>query len=115
MRRLVVWLTVVCFVTTQTAALAQPDAEGKAAGESANTTAKGLVAPASASQVVPGYTTTPPEPSYYGPSSLSGAASARLAACALTPSDPVCPPPATSPPTRPSCWRTSLPTTAAAR
>jgi conjugal transfer mating pair stabilization protein TraN len=40
--------------------------------------------------VVPGYTTTPPERGYYGQPNLSGQTSARLAACATTPNDPVC-------------------------
>ena len=90
MRRLVIVVTLICFITTQTTALAQPHDEGTAAGQAANTTAKSLIDASTASQVVPGYTATPPETAYYGQPGLAGQANAQLTACALTPSDPVC-------------------------
>ena len=90
MRRLIVWFTLFCFVSTQTSALAQSHAEGTAAGQAANTAARPTVNATSATSVVPGYTTTPPESAYYGQPNLSGAANSRLAACATTPNDPSC-------------------------
>lgn len=89
-RRIVVWLTLLCFVTTQTAALAQPHAEGTAAGQAANTATRSQINTPQATAVVPGYTTAPPESAYYGQQNLSSQATARLAACTLTPNDPVC-------------------------
>ncbi len=90
MRRWVTWITLVCFVTTQTAAVAGPFEEGTAAGQAANPVIRGTVNTPSASSAVPGYTTTPPETTYYGQPSLSGPANARLAACATSTDDPVC-------------------------
>src|SRR5574338_230465 len=78
MRRLVIGFTLICFVTTQTTALAQPHDEGTAAGQAANTAAKTLIDSSTASQVVPGYTNTPPEAvSPYDPAVL---AARRIAA-----------------------------------
>ena len=90
LRRAVVWLTLACFVTTQTVAQTGPHAEGTAAGQAANPVIRGTINAPDASAVVPGYTTTPPERGYYGQPNLSGQTSARLAACATTPNDPVC-------------------------
>ena len=90
MRRWVIWTTLFCFITTQTAAIAGPFEEGSAAGQAANPVIRGTVNTSSASSTVPGYTTTPPETTYYGQPSLTGAANARLAACASSPNDPVC-------------------------
>ena len=90
MRRLVIVFTLICFITTQTTALAQPHDEGTVAGQAANTAAKTLIDSSTASQVVPGYTTTPPETAYYGQTGLAGQANAQLVACTLTPTDPVC-------------------------
>lgn len=90
MRRLITWFTLLCFVSTQTAALAQPHAEGTAAGQAANAAARPSVNSTSATSVVPGYTTTPPEAAYYGQPNLSTAASSRLAACDAAPNDPSC-------------------------
>ncbi len=89
LRRTVVWLTLACFVTTQTAAQS-PHAEGTAAGQAANPVIRGAINGTDASAVVPGYTTAPPERLYYGQPNLSGQTSARLAGCAMTPDDPVC-------------------------
>ena len=61
MRRLVIWFTLICFVTTQTAAVAGPHEEGTAAGQAASPVIRGTVNTPSASTTVPGYTTTPPE------------------------------------------------------
>src|SRR5574338_1429478 len=90
MRRWVTWITLVCFITTQTAAVAGPFEEGTAAGQAANPVIRGTVNTPSASSAVPGYTTTPSETTYYGQPSLSGAANAGLAACATSTDDPVC-------------------------
>lgn len=81
LRRAVVWLTLACFVTTQTVAQTGPHAEGTAAGQAANPVIRGTINAPDASAVVPGYTTTPPERGYYGQPNLSGQTSARLAAC----------------------------------
>lgn len=89
-RRAIVWITLACFVTTQAGAQGGPHAEGTAAGQAAIPVIRGSITTPSATAVVPGYTTTPPERAYYGQPNLSGPTSARLAACALTPSDPVC-------------------------
>ena len=92
MRKPIVWFTLVCFVATQTVALAAPDprAEGVAAGQAANPVARGSVTTPSAASVVPGYTTTPAESSYYRQPDLSSQGSAHLAGCATMPNDPVC-------------------------
>src|SRR5574338_1338488 len=90
MRRWLTWITLFCFVTTQTAAVAGPFEEGTAAGQAANPVIRGTVNAPGASSAVPGYTTTPPETTYYGQPSLSGSANARLTACATATGDPVC-------------------------
>jgi conjugal transfer mating pair stabilization protein TraN len=90
MRRAIVWFTSACFLITQTAALADPHAEGVAAGQAANPVARGSVNSSSATAVVPSYTTTPPESALYRQPNLSSQGAARLAACATTPNDPVC-------------------------
>ena len=89
MRKLVPDLTVLCFVMTQTNAIAGPHDEGLAAGAAANPVIRDNVSAPSASGVVPNYTTTPAETAYYG-QSLPGQANARLTSCAATPDDPVC-------------------------
>ena len=58
-------ITAACFLTTQIAATAGPHEEGVAAGQAANPVARGNVTTPGATAVVPGYTTTPPERSYY--------------------------------------------------
>ncbi len=90
MRRLIIQITLVCFITTQTAAVAGPFEEGTAAGQAANPVVRSTLNASSASSAVPGYTITPPETMYYGQPSLTGAANARLSACATSPNDPVC-------------------------
>ena len=89
MRR-IIWVTLFCFITTQTAVLAGPFEEGTAAGQAATPVIRGTINTTSASSAVPGYTTTPSETSYYGQPSLVGAANARLSACAASSNDPVC-------------------------
>lgn len=88
--RAFVWFTLACFVTTQVGAQVGPHAEGTAAGQAANPVIRDNITTPGVTSVVPGYTTTPPERGYYGQPNLSGQTSARLAACALTPIDPVC-------------------------
>lgn len=90
MRKLIVWVTLFCFVTTQTAAVAGPHEEGVAAGQAANPVARGSVTAPNATAVVPGYTTTPAESTYYRQPNLASQGNARLALCATTPNDPVC-------------------------
>ncbi len=70
--------------------MAQAHDEGTAAGQAANAATRSQITTPRATEVVPGYTTAPPESAYYGQPNLSGQANARLAACALTPNDPVC-------------------------
>ena len=90
MRRLIIWITLFCFVTTQSAAIAGPFEEGTAAGQVANPVIRGTVNMPSASSAVPEYTTTPLETAYYGQPNLSGAANVRLSTCAASANDPVC-------------------------
>ena len=90
MRKLVLYSTLVCFVWTQSAVRAGPLDEGMAAGAAANTASQGFVSEPSASSVVPGYTATAPQGAYYGQPNLNAQGNAQLAACALTPNDPVC-------------------------
>ena len=89
-RKLVTWVTLVCFVTTQTAAVAGPHEEGVAAGQAANPVARGSVTTPGATAVVPGYTTTPSESAYYRQPNLATQGNARLTLCATMPNDPVC-------------------------
>ena len=49
MRRLIIWITLFCFVTTQSAAIAGPFEEGTAAGQAANPVIRGTVNMPSAS------------------------------------------------------------------
>ena len=90
MRKLIAWFTIFCFVTTQTATVAGPHEEGVAAGQTANPVARGSVTTPSATTVVPGYTTTPPESAYYRQPNLATQGSARLSLCATLPNDPAC-------------------------
>ncbi|WP_428422664.1 type-F conjugative transfer system mating-pair stabilization protein TraN [Methylibium sp.] len=90
MRKLIVWVTLFCFVTTQTAAVAGPHEEGVAAGQATNPVARGSVTAPNATAVVPGYTTTPAESAYYRQPNLAAQGNARLALCATMPNDPVC-------------------------
>lgn len=43
MRRLIIWITLFCFITTQSAAIAGPHEEGTAAGQAANPVIRGTV------------------------------------------------------------------------
>jgi conjugal transfer mating pair stabilization protein TraN len=90
MRNIVVTITLFIFFWTHTLAFAAPHDEGIAAGNAANPVIHGTISQSSASAVVPGYTSTPPETAYYGQSHLAPATNAHLAVCALTPDDPVC-------------------------
>lgn len=69
---------------------AGPHDEGIAAGQAANPVAHGNVQAPTASSVVPGYTSTPQETTYYRKPNLNTQGQARLAACATQPNDPVC-------------------------
>jgi len=90
-KRAIVWIMVQALLISQTAAIAQSSHDqGVSAGQSANTTIRGLVNQPSANSVVPGYTTTPPEASLAGRAALGSDVNAKLAACAATPNDPSC-------------------------
>ncbi|MGZ5154254.1 MAG: type-F conjugative transfer system mating-pair stabilization protein TraN, partial [Burkholderiales bacterium] len=89
MRKLITYLTLLCFVITQTNAVAGPHEEGLAAGAAANPVIRDNVTAPSASSAVPNYTNTPAETAYYG-QSLTSQANARLTSCATAPDDPVC-------------------------
>ncbi len=66
-KRLIVWVMTQALLVTQTGALAQSSHDqGVAAGQAANTTIRGMVNQPSATNVVPGYTTTPPEAALAG-------------------------------------------------
>src|SRR5258706_3724069 len=79
-----------CFVVTQTVALAGPHEEGVVAGQAAIPIVRDKINQSSTSAIVPGYTTTPPESAYYGQPNLAGQANARLINCAALPDDAVC-------------------------
>ena len=90
-KRLTVWVMTQALVLVQTTAIAQTSHDqGVAAGRVANTTIRGMVNQPSATGVVPGYTTTPPEAALAGRPVLGPEVSAKLAACAATPNDPSC-------------------------
>src|SRR6218665_3058081 len=96
LQRTVVWCSVAALVPTPARAdpalrAAQPaHVEGIAAGQAVQSAVRSSVQAPSATAVVPGYTSTPPERSHYGQTNLSGASNAQLGACAMTPTDPVC-------------------------
>ena len=86
-----VWVLASALALHRPLALAQtPFNDGLAAGSAANATARGVVTPANAAAVVPGYTATPPEAALASRPSLSTEAQSRLAACAATPGDVNC-------------------------
>ena len=89
-KRIVVWCTLGCCVTTQAGAQSAAHAQGMAAGQAVQSVIRGHLNASDASAVVPGYTAAPPERAHYGQPNLSGASATRLAACTLTPGDPVC-------------------------
>lgn len=90
-KRLTVWVMTQALVLVQTTAIAQTSHDqGVAAGRAANTAIRGMVNQPSATGVVPGYTTTPPEAALAGRPALGPEVSAKLAACAATPNDPSC-------------------------
>lgn len=89
-RRATVLFTLVCLVTTQSAALAQAHQQGTAAGQGAITSTRPLISTTQASEVVPNFTATPKEARLFGQRDIQAQASATLAACQLTPQDPTC-------------------------
>jgi conjugal transfer mating pair stabilization protein TraN len=90
-KRLVVWVMVYAFLVVRVSVFAQSaHDEGIAAGNAANPVIKGTINTPSATGVVPGYTTTPPETAYAGKASFGADVNAKLAACASTPTDPTC-------------------------
>lgn len=80
-KRLTVWVMTQALVLVQTTAIAQTSHDqGVAAGRAANTAIRGMVNQPSATGVVPGYTTTPPEAALAGRPALGPEVSAKLAA-----------------------------------
>lgn len=90
MRRIIGATFLLLFAALLPQALAGPVEDGKAAGAAANAAARPTVNATDAAANVPGYTATPPEASLHASPSLSTDATARIAACALTPTDPTC-------------------------
>lgn len=90
MRRATVWFMLASLLATQTSALAQPHQEGSAAGQAAITSTRPAISATRASEVVPQYTTTPPQAQYFGGRNLPALTDAALTACRLTPLDPTC-------------------------
>lgn len=72
------------------AALAEPSAEGKAAGQAVIPYIFSTITGKEAADNVPGYTSNPPERGLYGQSDLTGQAEALITACLATPDDPNC-------------------------
>ncbi|WP_157271995.1 conjugal transfer protein TraN [Azohydromonas aeria] len=89
-RLLVCALAASSLVAAQTAALADPHAEGLAAGRAAIPAARAGITAPSAAEVVPGYTTAPAEATYYRQPDLAAQARAHLAQCTARPDDPAC-------------------------
>lgn len=90
MRRIVALVVACSFLSTQShMVLAQTDAD-LAAARAANAVVRSGVNATSASAVVPGYTTAPPETVLYGRTDLATEARARLMLCAAMPGDPIC-------------------------
>lgn len=89
MRRVVAWIVLVSFVGRQVTAFAAPADEAAANAASANIQIQGFVTTPSASTTVPGYTTSPPETTYYGSPNLSTNATSRVTTCAGS-ADPSC-------------------------
>jgi conjugal transfer mating pair stabilization protein TraN len=91
LKRFVVSFCCFALLFMQSAGYAQsPHDQGVASGNAANTVIRTLINGPSATTVVPGYTTTPPETAYAGRPSLGADANAKLAACAATPTNPTC-------------------------
>ncbi len=90
MRRAIACFTAACVLVTHAPVRADPHAEGVAAGQAANPVARGSINSSSATAVVPGYTTAPPESALYRQPNLASQGTSRLAACATLPDDPVC-------------------------
>lgn len=89
LKNLVVWVSLISMLAVQTTALADPTSDGFAAGQAANPFIQSNINTQSAASNVPGYTTSPPQTSYYGQSNLTGQANVQLASCAGS-ADPVC-------------------------
>lgn len=90
-RRFIVWAMISTFLFVRVSVFAQSaHDEGIAAGNAANPVIKSTVNTPSATAVVPGYTTTPPETAYAGKASFGADVNAKLAACASTPTAPTC-------------------------
>ena len=91
LKRIMVWVTICAFLFTRVSVFAQSSHDqGVTAGNAANTVIRGMVNTPSATSVVPGYTTAPPEAALAGRASLGVDVNAKLAACTATPSDPTC-------------------------
>lgn len=89
MRRFVTWATLVIFSSQQTLGVAAPADEAAANAAAANITIQGFITKQSATEVVPGYTETPPETGYYATPNLNVPAQSQVTNCA-TATDPSC-------------------------
>lgn len=92
MRRLITFVTLLCFVTVHSPSYAGPHDDGVAAGKAANTAVRPKVNATDATANVPGYSTTPAQASLYGKPNLGSEAAARVNACAVggESADPIC-------------------------
>lgn len=93
MRRLMAFLSACALVSAQAPqahAQNQQNTPDMAGATAANQAARASVNAGSAAAHVPAYTAAPPEAALYGRPDLKGDANARLAACAMTPADPLC-------------------------
>lgn len=90
MRRLTALMTACALIGAQAPKTYAQNAQDMAGATAANQAARASVNAASAAGHVPEYTIAPPETALHGRPDLKDDANARLAACALTPLDPVC-------------------------
>ncbi|MBB3122167.1 conjugal transfer protein TraN [Pseudoduganella violacea] len=90
MRRILVLVTAGCLLAGQSRAVLAQTSMDLAAARAANQVASGAVNTASASAVVPGYTTAPPETALYGRTDLANQAREHLLLCAAQPNNIAC-------------------------
>jgi len=87
-----VLLTIVASLTipTHAASLSEAFTQGTTFGRTGNAAARGQITGDTARSAVPSFTTTTPETSYFGSTSLGAPAAARAGACIRTSTDPAC-------------------------
>ncbi len=89
MQKLLCWILLLVISLEQSVGYAQWDRDASDIAAGANLTIQGFITTPSASEMVPGYTTAPPETGYYANPNLSSAAQTRVTECAGS-SDPSC-------------------------